>query len=73
MSEEEVIERAKELCAEIYGLSKEEISELYVLTCEFKGNAMGYHAYTVRLMRDGGLTVYNFYIDSLLGVDLIVR
>ena len=73
MSEEEVIERAKELCAEIYGLSEEEVSELYVLTCEFKENAMGYHTYTVRLMRDGGLTVYNFYIDSLLGVDLIVR
>ena len=73
MSEEKVIERAKELCAEIYGLSEEEVSKLYVLTCEFNGNAMGYHTYTVRLMRDGGLTVYNFYIDSLLGVDPIVR
>ena len=73
MSEEEVIERAKELCAEIYGLSKEEVSKLYVLTCEFKENAMGYHAYTIRLMRDGDLTVYNFYIDPLLGVDLIER
>ena len=73
MSEEEAIERAKELCAEIYGLSEEEVSKLYVLTCEFKENAMGYHAYTVRLMRDGDLTVYDFYIDPLLGVDLIVR
>lgn len=68
-----MIERAKELCAEIYGLSEEEISKLHVLTCEFNGNAMGYHTYTVRLMRDGDLTVYDFYIDPLLGVDLIVR
>ena len=73
MSEEEVIERAKELCAEIYGLSEEEISKLHVLTCEFEGNAMGYHAYTVRLMRDGDLTVYDFYIDPFLGADLIER
>ena len=73
MSEEEAIEKAKELSVEIYGLTEEEVSELYVLTCEFKGNAMGRHEYNIKLMRDGDLTVYNFYIDPLLGVDLIIR
>ncbi len=73
MSEEEAIEKAKELSVEIYGLTEEEVSELYVLTCEFKGNAMGYHAYTVRFMRDGDNTIYYFEIDPLLGTDLIIR
>lgn len=73
MSEEEAIEKAKELCTEIYGFTEEKASELTVWSCEFKGNAMGHHEYNIKLMRDGDNTIYYFEIDPLLGVDLIIR